>query len=194
ECVGERERLAAERAPAERHPHRRRPESWAPFHEAPEACRSTYEQGCMHGSGKPTRTPEKLLERGRRPPEPRDGMEACRIAEREIERETDGDRAGAHQKSRPRRARMPRSNACFTFRISVTVSASSTSCSGAFRPVATMFTCSGRPLIALTTSSTGSQPKFTGYVISSRTTSSCSPAAIVAAASSHAATARPRDW
>src|SRR5713226_4828524 len=70
----------------------------------------------------------------------------------------------------PRIARTPRSNACFTFLISVTVSASSTSSAGASRPVAMMFTEGGRLRMTSTTSGIGIQPQFIGYVISSRTT------------------------
>src|SRR5439155_18761245 len=70
-----------------------------------------------------------------------------------------------HQKSMPRIARTPRSNACLRLRISVTVSASSMSAGGASRPVAITFTDTGRAAIAATTSSVEIQPQFIGYVI-----------------------------
>src|SRR4029077_1778027 len=50
----------------------------------------------------------------------------------------------AHQKSMPRMARMPASKACLRLRISVTVSAMSTSSDGASRPVAITVTVAGR--------------------------------------------------
>src|SRR5207245_3810560 len=89
-------------------------------------------------------------------------LAAARATEKKDER---------HQKSMPRIARTPRSNACLVFFISVTVSATSTSSAGASRPVAMMFTDGGRFLITSTTSAVGIQPQFIGYVISSRTTS-----------------------
>src|SRR5260370_32728032 len=67
-----------------------------------------------------------------------------------------------HQKSMPRIARTPRSNACFVFLISVTVSATSTSSAGASRPVAMMLTEGGRLRITSTTSEVGIQPQFIG--------------------------------
>jgi len=62
------------------------------------------------------------------------------------------------QKSIPRRARIPLSYACRTFTISVTVSATWTSSSGALRPVATTFTRAGRERIAVATSAESIQP------------------------------------
>src|SRR5207244_12594056 len=70
------------------------------------------------------------------------------------------DQHEPHQKSMPRIARMPRSNACFCLRISVTVSATAMSCGGASRPVAITFTESGRPATTALTSSAGIQPQF----------------------------------
>src|SRR5438067_4663148 len=76
----------------------------------------------------------------------------------------------AHQKSMPRIALMPWSNACLPLRISVTVSAISISGEGASRPVAMTFTEGGRPAIAATTSAAAIQPQLIVYVISSCTT------------------------
>src|SRR5207253_11512343 len=89
---------------------------------------------------------------------------------------TTRDEDESHQKSMPRIARTPRSNACLRLRISVTVSASSMSAGGASRPVAITFTDTGRAAIAATTSSVEIQPQFIGYVISSSTTRLYAPA------------------
>ena len=59
-------------------------------------------------------------------------------------------------------AAMPRSYACLTLRISVTVSATSISAAGASRPVATMLTCCGRAPDGRDTSSVAIQPQFIG--------------------------------
>src|SRR5262249_8107633 len=67
----------------------------------------------------------------------------------------------AHQNSMPFLPLMPRSYACFTLRISVTVSARSTSSSAASRPVITTLVPSARPRIPATTSSTGTHSYFT---------------------------------
>src|SRR2546422_5920639 len=80
-------------------------------------------------------------------------LAAARAAEQQDDR---------HQKSMPRIARTPRSNACLTFRISVTVSASSMSSAGASRPVAITLTAEGLDRIAATTSAIGIQPQLIG--------------------------------
>src|SRR5688500_11780939 len=86
-------------------------------------------------------------------------------------------------------AMTPRSYACFTLRISVTVSATSTSALGASRPVRTTLTLAGRSRMTRTTSSMSIQPQLIGYVISSRTTRRCSPAPMSCAACAHASRA-----
>src|SRR5260370_39201854 len=75
-----------------------------------------------------------------------------------------------HQKSMPRIARVPASKACLRLRISVTVSAMSTSSAGAYRPVAITLTVAGREETTDTTSAAGIHPQLIGDVISSRMT------------------------
>src|SRR5207244_10453901 len=65
------------------------------------------------------------------------------------------------QYSIPLIALMPSSYACLTLRISVTVSAISTSSGAASRPVITTLVLGERPVIPATTSSTGTHPYFT---------------------------------
>src|SRR5262249_18683376 len=66
-----------------------------------------------------------------------------------------------HQNSMPFLPLMPRSYACLILRISVAVSARSTSSSAASRPVITTFVPSARPRMPATTSSTGTHSYFT---------------------------------
>src|SRR6185436_8751052 len=76
-------------------------------------------------------------------------------------RATDQERV-RHQNSIPRIAEIPSSNACFSLTISVTVSATSRSSSGASRPVAMTLTSWGRDRMASTTSAVSIQPQFIG--------------------------------
>src|SRR5581483_234469 len=89
----------------------------------------------------------------------------------------------------PLMASTPESYACFTLRMSVTVSATSTSAAGASRRVHTTLTFAGRDRMATTTSSPSIHPQLMGYVISSSTTSRCAPAAMTSRACAHAARA-----